>query len=313
MVVSKPMQTPLDLPEISDLVVDYDPDTLARQRVKRDDVLDRFTDLKMQQAKAIVQSWPHSHGMLDDRFVDGVLLRSHLELQRLSEEFQQGARVKRLLVPVIAALREAGVRPPYRAVDIGCGLGYVVRWLSAHGQLGEDVVLMGCDYNAVLVKEAAALAQKESLTCSFAVANAFLLTEPATVFLSTGAVHHFRGKDLDRFFAAQAAGEALAFLHTDTAPSWLAPIGSRLFHNARMREPLARHDGVLSAVRAHSAHVLGRAASLSCKEFWLGVFDGKRSLFPVLRVLQTLIGARGALGDAVKKNLGPLAARVERV
>lgn len=306
------MGTPrTSLPEISDLVVAYDPETLARAPVRRDEVLDRFADLGMRRAQEIVAAWPHAGGLLDDRFVDGVLVRAHLELQRLSEEFQQGARVHRLLVPLLQALRASGVRPPYKVVDVGCGLGYVVRWLAHSGGLGDDVTLWGCDYNATLIERASALATQESLRCSFVVANAFRLGEPATIFMSTGVLHHFRDGDLDRFFAAQAGSGAAAFLHSDTKASWLAPLGSWLFHEARMREPLARHDGILSAVRAHPGARLARSAHDVCDDFWIGVFDGKEELFPVLSVLQTLVGVRRPWADAVRHHMGALERRVE--
>lgn len=298
-------------PEISDLVVAYDPETLARAPVRRDEVLDRLSQLGMAHAKSIVLGFPHANGLLDERFVDGVLVRAHLELQRLSEEFQQGARVQRLLLPLLQALRASGVRPPYKIVDVGCGLGYVVRWLAHSGGLGEDVTLLGCDYNATLIERASVLARRESLPCSFVVANAFRLEEPATIFLSTGVLHHFRGADLDRFFSAQAESGSVAFLHSDTKASWLAPLGSWIFHQARMREPLARHDGILSAIRAHSGADLATSARRACEDFWIGVFDGKEELFPILSVLHTLVGVRRPWADAVRHHMGPLDRRME--
>jgi 2-polyprenyl-3-methyl-5-hydroxy-6-metoxy-1,4-benzoquinol methylase len=302
---------PSSRPEISDLVVDYDRDTLERLPVRRDEVLDRFTDLGMFRARAIVESWPHCDGCLDNAFVDMVLVRSHLELQRLSEEFQQGARIERLLLPVLAAFRVSGVRPPYRIVDVGCGLGYVIRWLAHANTLGDDVNLLGCDYNARLIMEADILAKRESLRCSFAVANAFRLDEPATIYISTGVVHHFRDRDLETFFAEQATSEACGYLHSDIKASWLAPIGSWMFHVARMRQALARHDGVLSAERAHPTSFLANSARRASPDFFVGVFDGRRELFPILHVMQTLIGLRSTLSDSVLHHLGPLAARVE--
>lgn len=302
---------PVSRPEISDLVVNYDRDTLERLPVRRDEVLDRFTQLGMSRAKSIVEAWPHRDGCLDNTFVDTILVRSHLELQRLSEEFQQGARVERLLLPVLAAFRASGVRPPYRIVDVGCGLGYVIRWLAHANTLGNDVILMGCDYNARLILEADTLAKRESLGCSFAVTNAFRLDEPATIYMSTGVVHHFRGRDLDTFFAEQATSGASGFLHSDIKASWLAPLGSWMFHVARMRQSLAQHDGVLSAQRAHPTSFLANSARRASPDFWVGVFDGKQQLLPILHVMQTLIGLRSTLADSVLHHLGPLAARVE--
>ena len=89
------------------------------------------------------------------------------------------------------------VRNPIRIVDIGCGTGFVIRWLSANGSLGDDVELMGVDFNVALLNEAQRLATIENLRCKFAVANAFRLAEPATIFISTGILHHFRDDILD--------------------------------------------------------------------------------------------------------------------
>src|SRR5262249_56894629 len=123
---------------------------------------------------------------------DDILIRAHTELQRLSEEFLQADRARALLVPLLETLRRSGTPPPYRVVDVGCGLGYVVRALAAHGRLGRDVDLIGCDMNRTLIERARALAEEESLACEFRVANAFRLEQPAHVFLSTGGLHRFR-------------------------------------------------------------------------------------------------------------------------
>jgi SAM-dependent methyltransferase len=288
-----------DQPEISDLIVAYDPRTLERLPVRRDEVLAVLRQHGMGGAVRIVAGWPHAGGVLDPAFVDGVLLRAHHELLRLSEEFCQGERVRAVLGPLLETLRAAKVPGPYRLVDVGCGLGFVVRWLAAHGRLGEDVVLVGCDYNARLVGVARALAEEEGLACQFAVANAFTLDQPAAVFLSTGVVHHFRGQALDRFFAEQAAAGPVAFVHADIKPSYLAPLGSWIFHQARMREPLARHDGLLSAVRAHPGAVLVEAARRQCPGFAIGLRDGQRERLPLLRVMQAVVGIRQPLAPAL--------------
>ena len=94
---------------------------------------------------------------------------------------------------MLRALKEGGVPEPYRVVDIGCGTGYVIRWLTAKGKFDVDVKLLGVDFNAGLVREANRLSRIENLDCQFEVANAFTLDQPATVFVSTGVIHHFRG------------------------------------------------------------------------------------------------------------------------
>jgi SAM-dependent methyltransferase len=296
--------------EISDLVVAYDPVTLTRRPVLREEVVARLLAQGQRRAARIVARWPERDGHLIDAFVDGVLLRAHHQLQRLSEEFRQGERTQRLLSPLLSALRAAEVPPPYRVVDVGCGLGYVVRWLAAHGGLGADVELLGCDYNATLIRRARALAEAENLRCRFEVENAFALAEPATVFVSTGVIHHFRGPELQSFIEAQRRGAARAFLHSDIKPSYLAPLGAWAFHQARMREPLARHDGILSALRAHDAETLSGAALLACPDWAIGILDGARSAVPVLRVMQTLIGVDSSLRASLEPALAGLGSRI---
>src|SRR5262245_10810091 len=183
----------LEAPEISDLIVDFDPATLARRPVRKQAVLDVFTASGNRRAARIVSSLPERDGLLDPDAVDRLLVRVHCEMQRISEEFQHGQRVAALLHPLLAALREEGHEPPLRVVDVGCGTGFVVRWLAARGALGPDVELIGADYNRALVDEANRLAAAEKLPARFVNANVFALSEPATVFLSTGVIHHFRG------------------------------------------------------------------------------------------------------------------------
>jgi len=125
-------------------------------------------------------------------------------------------------------------------------------------------------------------------------------------------IHHFRGRDLDRFLGEQAT-QARAFAHFDVKPSWLAPVGSWVFDQSRMRAPLARHDGVLSARRAHSAATLGAAARRACPDHAIAVFDGRRERLPLLRVMQALIGIRQDLAERLRIELGPLAARLAAV
>ncbi|APR82843.1 SAM-dependent methyltransferase [Minicystis rosea] len=291
-------------------MIAYDPETLARLPVRRDEVIGELERHGMASAARMVARWPHASGVLDAAFVDGVLLRSHLELQRLSEEFRQGERMRALLVPLLEALRSERVPGPYRIVDVGCGLGYVIRWLAARGALGEDTKLVGCDYNACFIRFASRLAAEERLPCELVVANAFRLDERATIFMSTGVIHHFRNESLDRFLAEQAASGAWAFVHCDIKPTYLAPLGAWFFHRARMREPLARHDGVLSALRAHPGAVLAGAARRTCSDYAVALYDGEREILPLLKVMQALVGVRRSLADAFRERLGERASRL---
>jgi SAM-dependent methyltransferase len=300
----------MEQPEISDLIVSYDTATLARQPVRQDDVVRVFEQAGNRRAARIVAEMPAAGGVLDPDAVDRRLVRVHCEMQRISEEFQHGQRVAELLRPILAALRETGVPPPLRIVDVGCGTGFVLRWLARYGALGVDVALVGADYNRALVEEARRLAAAEYLAVQFHVANAFQLAEPATVLLTTGVIHHFRGPDLLSFLRQHDRSPTQAFAHFDFQPSPLAPFGSWLFHAVRMRDPLAKHDGVLSAVRAHSGKTLVRAAREGAPSFVSGIFGARLFFLPIPRSMHTLVGIRPLQMAAFVRHLGPRASRL---
>jgi hypothetical protein len=95
-------------------------------------------------------------------------------------------------------------------------------------------------------------------------------------------------------------------VHADIKPSYLAPLGSWIFHQARMREPLAQHDGVLSALRADPGELLVSTAHDACPGYAAAMFDGEPELLPILKVMQMLVGIRDDLRPAFRQELGPL-------
>jgi 2-polyprenyl-3-methyl-5-hydroxy-6-metoxy-1,4-benzoquinol methylase len=291
-------------PEISDAIVSFDPNTLQRQPVKKADVLDQFRKLRNREAVRIVQQMPERDGVLDAAAVDKILITSHCEMQRMSEEFQHGKRVAELLKPIVDALRHGGVQNPIRIVDIGCGTGFVIRWLAASGSLGDDVELLGVDFNVALLNEAQRLASIENLQCKFAVANAFQLKEPTNIFISTGILHHFRDENLSYLLQQHCRPETCAFVHFDFHSSPMAPLGSWLFHIVRMREPLARHDGVLSAVRAHKSRYLLDVTRSAAPEFVSAIYGTRLWRMPIPRVFHSLVGIRPKYRDAFISNMG---------
>lgn len=257
---------------------------------------------------------PAPDGWLGDDHVDRLLVAVHGEIQRLSEEFRHGARMAAHLRPVLATLRGAGHPPPYRVVDVGCGTGYVIRWLAAHAaELDPDVELVGVDLNPALVDAARGLAAAEGLRCRFAAADAFALTEPATVLISTGVVHHFRGADVGRFLAAHESSAARAFVHVDFQPSPIAPLGAWLFHRTRMRLAVSRHDGIRSAQRAHAPELLAREAATHAPGFATGIWGRRVRWTPLPCVLTSLIGVRHELRPGLVEALGRRAGRLEEV
>ncbi|MFJ5552173.1 class I SAM-dependent methyltransferase [Streptomyces sp. NPDC093225] len=295
--------------EISDLITAVDPDTGHRLPVRRAEVIRQLRAQGDERAAGIVAGLAaDGDGVLDPQAVDRLLISVHTELQRLSEELRIGERLVQLLRPVFAAIRATGQPGPYRLVDIGCGLGYLVRRLAATGALGTDVELVGVDLDAALVGRAEQLAREEALDCRFVHGNAFALPEAATVYVSTGVLHHFRGPALAEFFRAQAASPAQAFCHYDIAATRLAPIGAWIFHRARMRHPLGRHDGVVSAQRAHDDETLLRAADVPGMRPLL--YEPRGAANPFCTTLRPVIGVRPHLEAPLRQALGRAARRL---
>jgi hypothetical protein len=90
-------------PEISDAIVAFDPATLKRRPVAKSQVLAQFSALGNQKAARIVARIPDCDDVLDAAAVDRLLVTSHCEMQRMSEEFQHGKRVGELLRPLLKA------------------------------------------------------------------------------------------------------------------------------------------------------------------------------------------------------------------
>ena len=303
------MTIPYQSPEISDRIVDFDHDTLERLPVRKRDVMREFEALNNRFAVRAVDKLPaDSNGVLDPSAMDRLLVTVHCEMQRMSEEFQHGQRMAQLLNPLLDAIRAQGRRRRISVVDIGCGTGFVLRWLAAHRAVPDDVDLLGADYNPALIAEAQRLAKAENLAVQFKVANAFRLDEAAAVYISTGILHHFRGEGLTQLFAQHAQPGTRAFLHFDFHQSPLAPLGSWLFHAARMRQPLAKHDGVLSAIRAYKAAELLAAARSGAPSFTCAVYGTRLWRLPIPRAFHSLVGILPEYHDAFIANLGSRAA-----
>ena len=298
-------------PEITDLIVRHDPHTLARLPVRKQNVLDVFAAFHNRQAIRAVEALPSRKGVLDPLEIDRLLVTIHWEMQRLGEEFYHGPRVYATVSAVISAIRSSGLTGAIRVVDIGCGIGYTLRWLAARTPLAsQGIELVGVDLNSALINEANRLVCAEQLPCRFIHGDAFSPDHSGQLYLSTGVIHHFRGPALLEFLSRHRRPETHAFLHFDFQPSFLAPYGSWFFHILRMRTRVARHDGVLSAVRAHTAETLVQAARSAAPEFASGMVGVKIWNTPLPRVFHTLIGVRRALLAGLKTHFGPLASRL---
>jgi SAM-dependent methyltransferase len=298
-------------PEITDLIVQHDPSTLRRLPVSKQSVINVFAESGNHKALRAVRALPAKDGWLDGEEIDALLLTVHWEMQRLAEEFYHGHRVWEVLKPLIAAIRSTGSQETLRIVDVGCGIGYTSRWLAARVSLAEhNLEVTGIDLNWTLVSEANRLAAAERLPCRFEHGDAFSGENSNHIFLSTGVMHHFRGKDLEEFLRRHERPDTKAFLHFDFQPWLLAPLGSLFFHNLRMRTAIARHDGVLSAARAYDAKTLVGAARNGAPGFASGIYGAKIWGTPAPRVFHALAGVRREFAAEFRRQLGRHAGRL---
>jgi hypothetical protein len=181
----------------------------------------------------------------------------------------------------------------------------VLRWLAATAArgtpaLGSGIELVGADLNGTLISAAADLAEREELNCRFVRADAFcpgavIEDGPRTVVISSGLLHHLGAAELDGFFAAQDALGVAAFAHWDIVPCFWSTLGAWVFHQARMREPVSKHDGVMSARRAHPASVLLAAARAGAPGYAPRVLEEARWHPKAIDVLRPIVGMSAAI------------------
>ena len=294
-----------DQPEITDLIVQYDSSTLARLSVRKEAILRIFSAFRNRKALAAIEALPDDGGDLDNAAVDRLLISTHWEMQRLAEEFYHGHRVWDLLRRIVSTVRASGFQNRLRVIDVGCGIGYTARWLAAHLPLEElGLEIVGMDLNSTLIREAGRLAAAERLNCHFIQGDAFSREYSGHIYLSTGVIHHFRGDSLQEFLRRHEQPDTFAFLHYDFQPSFLAPYGSWFFHYLRMRTAVAKHDGVLSAIRAHDAETLTQAARAAVPGFASGIYGARIWMTSLPRVFHTLVGIRRTLLAEFSQQLG---------
>jgi len=298
-------------PEITDVIVRHNPQTLERESVRKQEVLEIFQRYGNRRAIRAVQELPDRDGVLVDCAVDRTILAVHWEMQRLAEEFYHGQRVWEIARVAVVALRKNGFLKTIRIVDVGCGIGYTTRGLAAKipaRQQGLEFV--GVDLNSTLIREANRLREAEKLDCKFVHGEAFSPQLAGNIVISTGVVHHFRGVELEDFLRCHECEQTQAFFHFDFQPWVLAPVGSWFFHWLRMRTAIARHDGVLSAARAHTAETLIRAARKRSSGFAAGIYGARIWNTAAPRVFHTLVGLRRPLIAEFRAQLGRRAGRL---
>lgn len=179
--------------EISDLI--------TPGPARRSEAAARLRASGQERAARLVERLPATDDVLDAGHVEALMRRVHAELQRFGEEMEMPHRISEEL----GRLRGRTGRPLRRVVDLGCGSGYVLRWLS-HDPILAGVELVGVDHDPGLMAWAGELARADGCRARFVVGDAFepglAIDDPeATVVISSGVLHHIPATHLPGFFA----------------------------------------------------------------------------------------------------------------
>jgi len=281
--------------EILDVLWAADAEGL-RLPARRSEAVERLRASGQDDASALVAAIPARADVLDEEAVNQVLLAVHLELARLSEFVRVPQRMASVLVDLIARVRE---RTPgrIRIVDVGCGVGYNLRVIADSGQLGPDVEFVGVDLNGLLIEAARRLAKAENVNVRFehgdALTSGLAAEDPArTVMISSALLHHLGPAHIPEFLRRHHELGVAAFAHFDVNPGMWANVGAWMLHQARMREPVSRHDGSMSMRRSLSSEVLlelareglGTSYELECETFTKWWPQPSRIVRPLLGV-----------------------------
>jgi SAM-dependent methyltransferase len=250
-------------------------------------------------AARIVRRIPAPGRRLGAPELDALRFAVHCELQRLEEELQLPRLVAEHLEPLVADTRRRVGRRDVTILDVGCGLAYLLRWLSLRSGWDPAVRYVGIDLDGGLLRHATRLATDEGARCEFREGDARFLDRhvddpDGTVVVSSGLMHHLDPQALPTFFAAHERGRISAFAHWDLTPTRWAVAGSWVYHRARARLAIARHDGVTSTHRAYPASTLLAAARRGAPSYVLSCVDGSPWRPNPIRVLRPITGMRVA-------------------
>lgn len=284
--------------EILDVLWHTEPDSGERLPVSRADAVARLHAAGQFRTARLVARLPHDGHHVDPDAVDRVFLEVHCELARLSETLCVPDRMASVIRPLIDQVRERVGGGAVRVVDVGCGVGFDMRAMAAHGSLGPDVEHWGLDLNSLLIEVAQTTAADEGLPVHFAIGDAFeasaVIDEPErTILVSQSLLHHLGTERLPEFFGHHREVGVAAFAHFDVNPGFWSTAGGWVLHRARMRHPVARHDGNLSMRRALRASVLVDSARSGVGEAYSVECDGRTPWMPVPhRALRPIVGVR---------------------
>jgi ubiquinone/menaquinone biosynthesis C-methylase UbiE len=192
--------------------------------------------------------WQPLLGLLSARYCTITVTGPALGMVAFLEARAQGyLRVVRSLVD------EAGLRPGESVLEVGCGPGVILRWLARHTHGANRIT--GLDINPYLLREAAALAKKESIEGAIELreGNGEALPFADGRFDVTLACTVMEEGNADRMLAecvrvTKSGGRVAVIVRSLDMPGWVnLPIGTELKKKAETQRGHVFKEGCADA------------------------------------------------------------------
>jgi ubiquinone/menaquinone biosynthesis C-methylase UbiE len=200
--------------------------------------------------------------LLDAPRIEAAALAGNLDDLRRANRWLGGcALVRRLLWPAIAALAPEEV---VRVLDVGTGGADVPRALVAWARREHRrLTVVGLDRSAPVLAYAGARSRDEAAIRLVRAEADALPFGPGSFdyVLCCLTLHHLTPSEAVAALAAWAQVARQAVVVIDLERSWPGYLGTWLWSRACTANPLTRHDGPLSVLRAYTAGELRALAS----------------------------------------------------
>lgn len=198
--------------------------------------------------------------LLDGIVVDQALLAQNLADMARANRWLGGAwSIRRALRHLLPELH-----PAERLVmfEVASGSGdlaaMLVRWATRNGF---SAFVAASDINAQVIRIAAMQHQASTLRLLAADGRHLPLSDHSVdVVICTLALHHLAPADAEQLLGELRRVVRRGVILDDLVRSWPGYVGAWIFSHLTSRNPLTRHDGPLSALRAYTAAEVSQIA-----------------------------------------------------
>ena len=204
--------------------------------------------------------------LLDDLAMDpGALAGNLRDIRRFNRLLRWDTAIAREAARLVGA-RGPGRRPTI--LDVGCGSGDIALAVAARLRRDGHTPRIICADLHRPILTAARRHIGAALPCDYLCADGLRLPLPGRavdLVLCSATLHHFPQAEATRLLGELGRVARGAVLVSDLARGWLTYLGACALTAIATRNPVTRHDGVVSALRAYTARevrALAREAGL---------------------------------------------------